>query len=238
MRADLRRRLVETAAAPYRAAGPYAWHFARGKLRGDPVFCAILRDGLIPASADILDLGCGQGLLAGWLDAASRAHTAGDWPVGWTTPPRLVGYRGIELSAKDVARASAGLPDHACVEQGDIRRADFGLANTVVLLDVLHYIEPEAQQSVLARVRTCLQPGGILLLRVGDAAAGLPSRFNSGVDWLVKWPRGQSRSRLHCRPLAAWQADLETLGFALRTVPMSAGTPFANHLLIARIGAT
>jgi SAM-dependent methyltransferase len=236
MTADPRRRLVEATAAPYRAAGLYAWHFARGKLGGDPVFCAILRDGLIPASADVLDLGCGQGLLAGWLSAASRAYADGEWPAGWAAPPRLVGYRGIELTAKDVARARTGLPAQARAEQGDIRQVAFGRVNTVVILDVLHYVEPVAQRAVLARVRACLEPGGVLLLRVGDAAAGLRFRASQGVDWLVTRLRGQASGRLHCRALADWHADLEALDFTVRMLPMSTGTPFANHLLIASTG--
>ncbi len=237
MISGLSRHLVDEAAAPYRAAGPYAWHFARGKLRGDPVFSTILRHGLIPASADILDLGCGQGLLAAWLSAASRAHGTGEWPVDWAAPPRLARYRGIELNKKDVARARAGLPPHARAEQGDIRHADFGRANTVVLLDVLHYMDPVAQRAVLTRVRACLDPGGILLLRVGDAAAGLRAHLSQGVDRIVARLRGQASARLHCRPLSSWGRDLEALGFAVRTLPMSAGTPFANHLLVASAGA-
>ncbi len=232
-----RKELVESAAAPYRAAGRYAWHFARGKLGGDPVFAALLREGLLPAEADILDLGSGQGLLAAWLSAASRAHRTGDWPPDWAAPPRLIGYRGIELNRKDVARAQAALPSIARIEQGDIREADFGRANAVVILDVLHYLTPADQGAVLARVRDCLDPGGILLLRVADARAGLRFRITRGVDSVVAWLRGQRWGRTHCRPLTEWQGVLRSLGLAPRTHPMSAGTPFANHLLVARSGA-
>ena len=44
------------------------------------------------------------------------------------------------------------------------------------------------------------------------------------------------RSRLYCRPLDDWCALLRAHGFAVRTQAMSAGTPFANVLLIARCG--
>ena len=36
------RALVEAASAQYRAADKFAWHFARGKLGGDPVFRHVL----------------------------------------------------------------------------------------------------------------------------------------------------------------------------------------------------
>ena len=36
------RRLLDRASAPYRGAGRFAWHFARGKLGHDPVFRHLL----------------------------------------------------------------------------------------------------------------------------------------------------------------------------------------------------
>ena len=66
------KQLVDKAAAPYRASGRFAYHFARGKLGGDPVFAGLLLHGLIPHQVRILDIGCGQGLLASWLHAARR----------------------------------------------------------------------------------------------------------------------------------------------------------------------
>jgi SAM-dependent methyltransferase len=68
--------LIDAASAPYRAAGRFAWHFARGKLRGDPVFAALLAQGLLAGRARVLDLGCGQGLLAAWLLAARALEAA------------------------------------------------------------------------------------------------------------------------------------------------------------------
>lgn len=231
-------RLVSAAAAPYRAGGRFAWHFARGKLGGDPAFAGLLRLGLIADGAHLLDLGCGQGLLARWLDAAVQAHAAGDWPAGWPPPPRLAGYHGIELMPRDVARAGAalaGLP-WARVECGDICSADFGRAEVAVILDVLHYIDYAAQAAVIARLAHTLAPHGTLLLRVGDAAAGWPFRCSQWVDRIVTFVRGHRLGRLYCRPLDDWCALLRAHGFAVRAQAMSAGTPFANVLLIARCG--
>lgn len=214
-------RLVEAASAPYRAAGRFAWHFARGKLGGDPVFAYLLQARLIPEHARLLDLGCGQGLLAALL-AAARA-------------PRLAAYRGVELMARDVARAHRALGPDCGVQQGDIRSAEFGSADAIVILDVLHYMSREDQDAVLARVRAALAPGGILLLRVGDAAAGLPFRLSNWVDWTVACARGHGATRFHCRSVAQWRSALEALGFTVHAEPMSRGTPFANVLLSARL---
>lgn len=214
-------RLVEAASAPYRAAGRFAWQFARWKLRLDPVFRALLQPGVIPEHARLLDLGCGQGLLAALLAAAGV--------------PRLAAYRGIELMAQDVARARIALGPDCGVEQADIRRAEFGIVDAVVILDVLHYMGREDQDAVLRRVREALAAGGMLLLRVGDAAAGLPFRCGNWVDWTVALARGHGVTRFHCRSVAQWCSALEALGFTVQTEPMSRGTPFANVLLSARL---
>ncbi|MNC93008.1 hypothetical protein D3C83_95420 [compost metagenome] len=46
--------------------------------------------------------------------------------------------------------------------------------------------------------------------------------------------RGGRCDRMHFRTRAQWVALLEELGFAVAAVPMSAGTAFANVLLVAR----
>lgn len=213
-------RLSEAASAPYRAAGFFAWRFARGKLRGDPVFRHLLQAGLIAQGARVLDLGCGQGLLAALLRAASA--------------PRIAAYRGIELMATDVARAHRALGAGCGVELGDIRSAGFGTADVVVILDVLHFLERDEQDAALRRVRHALDGGGVLLLRVGDAAAGLAFRFSNWVDWMVALARGHGATRFRCRSVAQWRLALEALQFTVHAEPMSRGTPFANVLLVAR----
>jgi len=227
--------LVDAAAAPYRPAGRFAWHFARGKLAGDPAFAGLLQHGLFPAQARVLDLGCGQGLLAAWLLAAQRAHAAGNWPPSWPAPPQTTALHGVELMVRDVSRARAALGDAARVEQGDIRSAHYGVADAVVLLDVLHYIDLPAQDAVLRRVRNALAPGGVLLLRVGDAAAGLPFRISNWVDFIVTRARGHHTAQLYCRTLADWTQALQAQGFTVKSMPMSQGTPFANVLLVASV---
>lgn len=232
--------LVNSAAAPYRVAGTYAWRFARGKLGGDPAFAALLSRGLLTGRTRLLDIGCGQGLLTAWLLAAQGAQQQGRWPAGWPAAPAFSHVRGIELMAHDVRRADQAL-QHA-VQAGqasfvaaDMCAADFGAVDAVVILDVLHYVPIPAQDEVLRRVRAALSPDGVLLLRIGDAAAGLPFKISNWVDFVVTTLRGHRMTRLHCRPLAEWQQALCALGFKVEILPMSCGTPFANVMLVARL---
>lgn len=231
--------LLEQATAPYRPLGKFAWHFARGKLGGDPAFAGLLQRGLIPPRARLLDIGCGQGLLAallGSLDGHSGAERS--WPGRWAAAPAGVQVHGIELMPRDVERARKALHHlgpRARFTQADMRTTDFGPADVAVILDVLHYVDYAAQADVLRRVKAALAPQGTLLLRVGDAAAGLPFRISNWVDAVVTFVRGHRLARLYCRPLSEWQQLLRDLGFAVEPIPMHAGTPFANVLLVARL---
>jgi SAM-dependent methyltransferase len=232
----LRARLVDHASAPYRAAGRFAYHFARGKLGGDPVFIGLLKLGLFPGNARILDLGCGQGLLAAWLLSARELYDGGDWPAGWPAPSQVADIRGVDLSRTDVKRAQLALAGPVRFEEGDMRLVDFGQADVVVILDVVHYVDGASQDDVLRRVRAALPPNGLFLTRVGDAGAGLRFLLSNWIDCTVAFFRGSRLRHLHCRRLPDWIRALEALGFRVETVPMNGDLPFANVMLIARLG--
>jgi SAM-dependent methyltransferase len=227
-------RLFDAAARRYAPAGRFARHFARGKLRGDPVFAEILRRGLVPDGARVLDLGCGQGCLLALLVAATDQHRAGAWPARWPPPPARLALRGIEFLAKDVARANVALGSEGAVERGDLRTVPLPPGDVVVLMDVLHYLEPEAQERLLARIAQALGPRGIFLTRVGDPSAGFAAALTWAVDQMVAVARGQGLHRFHRRTIAEWTAALERHGFAVTAEPMNGGTPFANVLLVGR----
>lgn len=227
-------RLARRAAARYEPRDRFARHFAYGKLKGDPVFVHLLREGLIPRGARVLDLGCGQGVLAALLAAAREMHAYGDWPTAWPQPGMPAAIQGIDLSAREVERARRAAGGEARFIHGDIRVAAFEPADVAVMLDVLHYIDPAGQEDVLRRVRAALSGGGTLLLRVADADGSLRFRFTVLADQLATALRRQPLGRLHCRPVAEWRRALESLGFRVEHAPMSEGTPFANVLLAAR----
>jgi SAM-dependent methyltransferase len=229
-----RRTLLDRATRPYKSAGLFARKFARGKLKGDPVFFGLLEHGLIPDAERLIDLGCGQGLLAAWLTEARALHESGNWPTHWPAAPKVKNIWGLELMPKDVERARAAVGDRAQFALGNICTADFGKTDVAIILDVLHYVSYEAQEDVLRRIRAALPTGGTFITRIGDAAGGLPFKYSNWVDHTVFYVRGHRLNTIYCRTLDEWIEVLARNGFAAKSLPMHKGTPFCNVMLVAK----
>jgi len=225
--------IIDAATLPYARAGRYAYHFVRGKLHYDPVYRAILKNGLLPNEGRLIDLGCGLGILPALLTEARNQHQAGNWNPDWSTPPHNLELHGIELLDWKVETARQALGDRAIVCQGDIRSIELPDCSVAILLDVLLYLNAAEQRQILQRIARTLQPGGTLLLREGDAAGGLRYYVTSFAEHVCCLWRGQGWQALHYRRATEWIALLEQLGFSVDSLPMSQGTPFANVLLRA-----
>ncbi|MDX8399528.1 MAG: class I SAM-dependent methyltransferase [Gallionellaceae bacterium] len=234
MTSHFSRTLLNRAIQPYSSAGHFAWHFAKGKLKGDPVFFGLLEHGLIPDAERLIDLGCGQGLLSSWLLEARDLYESGNWPAHWPAAPKIENIWGLELMQKDVDRARSALGSRAQFVHDDIRSADFGQADIAIILDVLHYINYAEQEEVLHRIRAALPTGGTFITRVGDAAGGLPFYYSNWVDRIAFFLRGHRSCKLYCRSLSEWLEVLKQHGFEVTTLQMDKGTPFVSVMLIAK----
>lgn len=227
------RALLNAASRPYLRGGFYPYFFARGKLSGDPFFFAAMRTGAIPDNARILDLGCGQFLLASLLLAARRQHEAGAWPRDWAPPPVPGTLHGIELDEQSAAWARKALGDQVSVQTADLSHAELPDADVVLLMDVLHYLKEADQVAVLERIAHSLRGGGKLLMRVADAEAGWRFGLTRIVDHSTILMRGRLSGNFFCRTIGDWSSLLLRHGFRIERQPMSQGTPFANILLTA-----
>jgi SAM-dependent methyltransferase len=226
--------LIDAAARPFAAAGHFALHFARNKLRHDPVYLALLQRGTIPDCVRVLDLGCGQGILMSLLLAARTQYRADAWPDGWPAPPQTIELHGIERRPNDVLRVRRALGERVTVTELDLRHAPLASSDVIVLLDVLHYLDEDAQESLLENATKALRPDGVLVARVSDAAARFGSLVSQTVDYAVSVARGALQPRMHMRGAIEWLDLFEGLGLNASAEPMSSGTPFANVLVVGR----
>lgn len=226
--------LIEAAAALYQSSGKFAHNFARGKLCHDPVFLAVLKSGLIKSGMTVLDLGCGQGLLFALLRSAETQYQRGVWPDGWPAPALGLDLQGIELRESEVAIARKALGSTASITSLDLSDGEIPRADVVTLFDVLHYLNADAQVRLIERIANTILPNGLLLVRDADAAAGFSYRVTHYAERFAAIARGHFGQRFHFRSRAEWNALFSENGFAIETLPMSEGTPFANVLWVAR----
>jgi uncharacterized protein (DUF2062 family) len=192
------------------------------KLRTDPV---VERLAALGALGRVIDAGAGRGQMGLFL-----------WELG-----RITELSGFDPDARKlgVARAAAGESGRYEVNAlGAYVRAAHS-ADSVLLLDVLHYLTPAEQNDVLASVKQWLRPGGRILIReVAERARlrGTITRLAERIAALTGYNRA-SRS-LGFRPLGETVARLEALGFVCTVDDASAGTPFDNAFIVAELGRT
>lgn len=238
MKAHLKNKLLDLATKPYRSTGNFNYRWARGKLKHDPIFAALAAGSDIPDGSRIVDLGCGRGLLAAWLLGAEQLYEQGQWSAAGI-PPRGLHFRGVELITREAVCGNQALQPHygerVRLSGGDMRDVDLVDTDVVAILDVLHYLPYTEQNLMLDKIRGGLSQDGVFITRVGNAGSGLRFMASQLVDTCMSFAQGHRLSSMWCRPLSDWIAELEGRGFDVKTVPMSTGTPFANHMLIARV---
>jgi predicted methyltransferase len=218
---------MAAAADRYFAESITAWEFARGKLRRDPIYRATL-DGALPGGGTLVDIGCGQGLTLAVLAEARRAARAGAWPG--VAPPMFARMIGIESRPRVAAMARRALGDDAEVVHAFAPEGLPADASAAVLFDVLHLIEPRTQHALMRAVFARLAPGGVVLVREVDAAAGRGFEAVKFGNRLKNLAVGNWRQTFHFRTQTAWRELFAAGGWQVETRPMGEGTPFANVL--------
>ncbi|HET7217762.1 MAG TPA: DUF2062 domain-containing protein [Vicinamibacterales bacterium] len=224
--------LLRRASDRYLSTGITAWEFAKGKLRGDPVYRAALAAGVLPSGGTLVDVGCGQGLMLALLAESREAWRAGRWPQERTAPPLFDALVGIETRARVAKMARRALDGAATIVEGDAREHVPSGARAILFFDVLHMMPGADQERLLSAVARSLEPGGVVLVRESDAAAGwrfLAVRAGNRLKAVVT---GNWRQTFHFRTAAEWTACFERLGFRVRQQGADQGTPFANELFV------
>lgn len=199
----------------------YDYYYVRTKLRTDPLYPGALA-ALRGTRAPLLDMGCGLGLLA----HALRND-------GQTMP-----YRGVDNDAAKIARAGraaerGGLSD-ARFERMDLARETPEHRGSVAILDVLQYLDADAQGIALRNAAAMLSDEAVLVVRSAIADDSRRANTSRITDRLANWI-GWIQFRPRSYPtLDRLRATLEDAGLRVDTRPLYGDTPFNNWLIVAR----
>jgi uncharacterized protein (DUF2062 family)/2-polyprenyl-3-methyl-5-hydroxy-6-metoxy-1,4-benzoquinol methylase len=222
--------LVRRASDRYIGTSVTAWEFARFKLRGDPLYRSALLGGLLPSGGTLVDVGCGQGLTLALFAEASAAMRSHSWPPREPTPPVFDRMIGVELRARAAMLARRALEGAADVVHGDARTLDTLQARAVLIFDVLHMIGPKDQEALLSSIVSSLEPGGVLLIREADRAAGWRFSMVRVGNRLKALASGSWRHEFYFRTRAEWLELFARHGLAADVQSADAGRPLANLL--------
>ena len=214
--------LVDAVSHRYRVSGPFHWEFVRAKLRRDPVYREIEARLASWGGGILVDLGCGRGIALTLVDASR----GGVDPR--TRPLELI---GVERSPRLARVARRALGGRGRVLVADLRDLTPPAADRVLLIDVLHYLDAGSQERLAAAVLDALRPGGAVLLREADAAAGLRFTMTRLGERLMAMLRGRGAQRFHYRSAEEWRTLFARPTARVVARDASRGTPFANVLI-------
>ncbi len=137
----------------YLYKGPVLEWYMRIKLKLEKNYAPFEK--IIPAKASILDLGCGYGFLPYMLQFMSDERT----------------ITGVDYDEDKIATANHGYlkSDRLQFFCADVTTFPLAKYDVIIISDVLHYLKPEAQESLLINCFGALNAGGILIIRDGNA---------------------------------------------------------------------
>jgi len=199
----------------YRTAATGDRIYVAMKLHTDPL--TRLLSELSGSFGRVLDAAAGRGQFGLFL-----------WELG-----RCRELFGFDSDARKVAVAERAAAADGQFETLDLLELGEREVDTLLLIDVLHYLTLPEQDELLRRACRCVPQGRIVIreLDAGNAARSLVTR---GFEWIAKvigYNRG--RAGRHYRPAREIVAQLSGAGFSCEVLGASEGTPFANVLIVA-----
>lgn len=192
--------------------------YARGKLSTDPAFAAAATElGAWPAP--VLDIGCGIGLLGHYLRAAGVDSE----------------YLGIDTDARKIAAARSGTDRRLGLDFEQISaEAMPRWQGHVVMLDMLHYLKRERQQTLLTHAAKQVAPGSTLFVRnvLRDSTWRFQvTRAEEALLRCSRWIRVPTR---HYPTAEEIRGALANSGLSVTIAPLWGRTPFNSYMVRGR----
>jgi uncharacterized protein (DUF2062 family) len=213
---DIRDEAIRRTIDRYRGARLADRMYVAGKLQQDPILGEI--SALDGDFGRVLDAGAGRGQLG----------------LSLLELGRVTRLSGFDSDPRKVALAQAAGQGQAHYEVGDLAGFEWPASDSVLLIDVLHYLPIDEQDAVLGRAAASVPIGGRVVVREVDAALGVRSGVTRATEWFTTTiGLNRARSRLEYRSAREIVDRLESLGCSCEVRSASQGTPFANVLIVA-----
>lgn len=175
---------------------------------------------LIPSSALVLDLGCGDGLLSNYLAISSSER-------------KIV---GIELNKERIKKADKGLKNTRFIRK-DILSLKLPEVEVILLIHVLHHLSSrKCQEILLKRIAESLHGEQKLVILEVDKKPLLKFLFSWITDAIIVsilFERKLFTANFFYRKTSEWRKLLENLGFHVRARKIHKGMPFSHVLIVA-----
>lgn len=193
-----------------------AHYYARSKFRIDPVARALFELAEREPLGDVVDVGCGRGQFALLLLEAGLASSV----------------FGVDWDASKVAIATAAAGDlPARFVGGDVREASLPSADSVLLIDVLHYLAPAAQDELLVRASQAARRR--IVIRDVDPGRGATSTLTRSWEWVTTSLGYNRGERVMPRSFDEMEAILVEQGFDV-TRELCSARGLSNVLMVGR----
>lgn len=121
-------------------------------------------DKLLPQKGKIIDLGCGEGIIASFLARNQNRQIT-----------------GVDINIRRLPSTSE---KNLRFEKADIRNYNLKSADGVVLSDVLHHINYSDQEKVLKNIASNLKSGGVLIIKEIDNQEFFRSKLSRFWDFV------------------------------------------------------
>lgn len=189
-----------------------------GKLALDPAFGAVLEI-VRYSSAPIVDVGCGFGLLAHYL----REN-------GCMAPVHGLDLDEQKIGIARIAAQRCGL-ENVTFEVGSAESIPPNFP-TIVMLDVIHYLDDDAQTRLLANLAA---HNGLVLLRTAPRERSWRFALVLAQEWWTRVSRWiPSDGEFNFAPAEKIRAPFLQAGWECEERPMWGCTPFNSRLFVFR----
>jgi SAM-dependent methyltransferase len=210
------KQIIANVAARYNRTGTR--FYVRGKLGSDPVVEQIVTMARsIGGCGHVVDVGCGRGQMGVLLlDLGLATSVSGfDW----------------DEQKINEARAATGGDARLRFWCGDTRTEAVPPCDTVLLVDVLHYLTDDEQAALVERAASAAARA--VVIRELDPDRGWRSTLTRLQEGITTFFRYNVGARVRVRPIAPVVKSLTSAGFDVHVEPSWGGTPFANVALVA-----